>query len=441
VFVVGGTPDAGEVYHYDGTVWRRMNIPSVGRLFDVFGFGPDEVYAVGERGALIRYNGAIWSALTSGTFQDLRGIWSETVSEIWIVGGTLDATGEAVLIRFDGTTAVPQALPENDRDARALFKVRGAGGRVFAVGSNGLILEYDGTAWSQVDAGAEAIDDFYSLSGLNADRFVAVGGGVEGQVAVFDGSGWTTRKPPGVPGLNGVFFNSGNQAILGGLAGYAAALDPLTEQPGPAETTSTALSIEALWGDGAGRVYAVGGRSAAPYQGLALVRTLGDPGIVAQPPEEPPAVVASLEMGLANGEPYRALADGDEMPVYSGAQGGIHMFLSYQTSGFPTGVFLEMGQSGSFTDTGAAAIPTRTQIVRFDDIGGGVGQILDRFTVMAVSPGAADGREATLSFTVLDPSTPGRSATATVRVLMREGFCTRGPCTGYSVLSSISTAS
>ena len=98
---------------------------------------------------------------------------------------------DPVLIHFDGETFEPVTVPENDRNASALFKVWGIGSKLFAVGEKGLIIEFDGEAWAQVSTGAQADDDFVSLWGTSEDNIVAVGGRGGARIATYDGTNWT----------------------------------------------------------------------------------------------------------------------------------------------------------------------------------------------------------------------------------------------------------
>ena len=89
-----------------------------------------------------------------------------------------------------------------DRLARALFKVWGIGSKVFAVGEDGLIVEYDATnnLWFQVPGGPNADQDFVSLWGTSENNIVAVGWRSGARISEYDGSNWTTLKPSGVGG-------------------------------------------------------------------------------------------------------------------------------------------------------------------------------------------------------------------------------------------------
>ena len=282
VFIVGGTPTAGEVYHYDGAAWRQMHIPNVPLLVWIFGFGPDDVYAVGLDGGAIHFDGSRWTTLDTGTDQDLWGVWGRSRDDLWIVGGDV-GRGEPVLIHFDGKTFTPSSVPPNDREATSLFKIWGTQTKLFAVGENGLIIEYDGSGWAQVSAGADADEDFVALWGSDDSNIVAVGGRTGGRIAVYDGQSWSTQKLTGVPGLNGVFMTSPSECIVAGVNGYIGNFD-LSQNLLTAESGGDSLDIHAVWGDEQGRYYGVGGRFRTPFEGLALVRTIGDPGLTPAAP-------------------------------------------------------------------------------------------------------------------------------------------------------------
>jgi hypothetical protein len=288
VFVVGGTPQQGEVYHFDGLNWRVMDVPAVPLLVWVFGFGPDDVFAVGEGGGVIHYDGTSWRSLPSGTGEDLWGVWGWANNDLWIVGGTV-GTGLPLILHYDGATFQQVPAPPNDRSATSLFKVWGIGSKVSAVGENGLIIELRDGAWTQVPAGAAADDDFVSLWGTSEDNIVAVGGRTSARVARYDGTSWTTTLIADVPGLNGVFMAEPGEAIVGGTNGFVGRFD-LASGMLVGESSGTNQCLHAVWGNGVGSYYAVGGRFNEPYAGIALVRQIGDPDA---PPEPVPAPLRS----------------------------------------------------------------------------------------------------------------------------------------------------
>lgn len=273
VFVVGGQPEQGTVHHFDGTSWSAMQIPSVPILVWVFGFAADDVYAVGEGGGIIHYNGVAWTSMDSPSNADLFGVWGMSSDDLWAVGGDIDV-GPMTILHYDGGGWTEVATPDLDRNSTALLKVWGAPpASVFAVGQNGVILSFDGNTWRQVPSGTT--EDLVTLWGSGPDHLVVVGGRSNGVVGVYDGNEWTTESKAGeLVGLNGVFVTPSGESHIVGLLGTAARIDPngidIT-----IESTPTVLTLHAVWGDGAGRVYAVGGRaSEIPFTGVALVRTL-----------------------------------------------------------------------------------------------------------------------------------------------------------------------
>jgi hypothetical protein len=64
----------GVVWHYDGTSWSRMALPEVGVLQEIGGRSGSEVYAVGNDGVILRYDGTGWTA-TRPAARTLLGVW------------------------------------------------------------------------------------------------------------------------------------------------------------------------------------------------------------------------------------------------------------------------------------------------------------------------------------------------------------------------------
>ena len=442
VYMVGGTRDQGEVYHFDGSQWREMLVPSVPLLVWVFGFGPDDVFAVGEGGGAIHYDGDRWTSLATGTKEDLWGVWGSSPDDLWVVGGDV-GDGDPVILHYDGTAFTASAIPENDRNATSLFKVWGIGSKTFAVGENGLILEYDGGNWRQVAAGAAADDDFVSLWGTSENNIVAVGGRSSARIARYDGSTWTTEAFSTTPGLNAVFMVEPNVAVVGGVNGFAGAFNPATGEL-TIEESLTNLCLHGIWGSTTSTFFGVGGRFSEPLAGLAIQRTLEASSGDVDPPPPPPihlcnadsecddALVcsqgeciapqpASIEYWAVVGTISGAVTDGGEIPLFRGFQGGAHTFMTVRAEGFTPDGAATMTVGMTRDIDGSTLVTTRNLPIRFTLGEDGINAAESIFvTFDRVQVPFLAGAVGTVSITVTDDASPSISASITRTVTLVE---------------------
>lgn len=141
-------------------------------MFSVYGFSGSDVYAVGDAGLILHYDGAAWTRIESGTTQPLFGLWGASGDDVWIVGGNIaGAAGSAVVLRGNARGFAPVQLPA-ELVPNALFKVHGfSAADVIMVGSDG-VVRWDGAAWSRDAMPATA--PLFSTWGRNANDYYAV---------------------------------------------------------------------------------------------------------------------------------------------------------------------------------------------------------------------------------------------------------------------------
>jgi len=274
VWAVGGDAQGGRVWRYDGAAWAEVDLPDPSPLLVwVWGTGPDNVWMVGEGGAAWRWNGTSVQPFLTGTTQDLWGIWGRAADDVWIVGG--DVGGDFPTILWtDGVRVVPHLLGAlaNPRQATALFKVWGVNNTIFAVGENGLIIQWGGESWASQPSGELADEDFVALWGTAGDDMLAVGGRNSPRISRWDGTSWTTSRPDAqlVRPLSAVWVQPDGVAYVGGLYGFTASLTP--DGTFTPDAPATDIGLHAMWGDGAGHVWAVGGTFLEPHRGVILRR-------------------------------------------------------------------------------------------------------------------------------------------------------------------------
>jgi hypothetical protein len=265
VFAVG---DSGTVLHFDGTSWTKLDFPFGNvSLIDVHGSSASDVYAVGG-GQLYRYDGAVWSAFVPqpGAPGPLT-VWSISPNEII-------CAGNGFMKHWDGAQWNQKATFYGFGRMADIWGV--SGGDLFAVDDQGggLYRYYECQpgyrAWEQVDRKSS---NLRSLWGSGPSDVWAVGGTFNsvhytGDVNPMCRQPWSYSGPAGW--LNGVWGRASDDIwAVGHYAGlnigsYIVHFDgsawrssPAPE--GPAGPTGPTL-LQAVWGDRSGDFWAVGDR-------------------------------------------------------------------------------------------------------------------------------------------------------------------------------------
>ncbi len=114
----------GLILHYDGSSWQRLDSPTDKALVSVWGPAPGEVYACGHGGTILRWNGASWSTMSSGTDKDLYGLGRfedgliYCVGEDWSIlrleGGAWRAISPLIVRRNETGTTVLDTLMQGE---------------------------------------------------------------------------------------------------------------------------------------------------------------------------------------------------------------------------------------------------------------------------------------------------------------------------------------
>ncbi len=156
IFSVGGddSPRVGAIFHFDGSEWVRMEIPTENELNRVWGSGSDDVFAVGENGTILHYDGEKWSEMESGTVEYLSDVWGSSKDNVYVVGGSYETQEKGTY----------------------------------------LILHYDGEKWKEIDSGTSCV--LRRIHGTDGDNVYAVGGlmvdgSMRSEVFHYDGKEWT----------------------------------------------------------------------------------------------------------------------------------------------------------------------------------------------------------------------------------------------------------
>ena len=189
---------------YDNPTTQTMHDLSV-----VPGSNGNNIWAVGNNGTLLNYNGALWSSVSSGVTNNLYGIQmiSTNPGDGWIVGGS------GRILRWDGSQWTIWPTSPTVRDLNAVFMVNA--NDVWAVGNNGTIIHFDGTNWST--AASPVNNNFYGIYMVSANDGWIVGG--SGTILRYQNPDWTTVSSPVSNDLNSVFMVSVDDGWAAGWRG------------------------------------------------------------------------------------------------------------------------------------------------------------------------------------------------------------------------------
>jgi photosystem II stability/assembly factor-like uncharacterized protein len=184
------------LYRREGEVWTPVSDPAEGSLRDVVVVRPDEVWAVGHAGLVLRGDGTRWQAERVGRY--------DLISLTMWDGGALATSAGSELHRHDGARWTTWTPP--------ILEGRWAGGiyapgpdAVFlaaqprAIGSSPDLLSFDGARWSAQSVGRKGF--LSAVDGSGPDDVWAVGYhtkafGKAPSCWRFDGARWEPVEVP-----------------------------------------------------------------------------------------------------------------------------------------------------------------------------------------------------------------------------------------------------
>ena len=290
--------DNGVIVTGVGEAWTLATTPPLkGNLYGIHGNAADNIYAVGQEGQVLHYDGISWSLLggipASVATLDLKTVWVDDAGVATIsgkdglilqgsqsggfthfgnlvIGGSLDGVwgvdGERVLVGENsqiwhhiGGWAADDPIPTTQH----LRDVWGAAADdVWAVGLTGVLNHWDGSAWTKIDGPTGS--GLESIWGRSAEEIYAAG--ANGTILKWNGETWLLIASQTDKDLRGVFgFPGGDVWAVGKLgtimrrgelAWGSVTIDPKVYDDGTEEYYVTHL--HGVWGASPDDVWAVG---------------------------------------------------------------------------------------------------------------------------------------------------------------------------------------
>ncbi|MDH4036960.1 MAG: hypothetical protein OEX18_14650 [Candidatus Krumholzibacteria bacterium] len=161
--------------------WKVLNTGRSVDLNAVWGTSESDFYIVGDQGCFLHWDGTGFTDIDIGTQDMLLDVWGASASDIWI-------SGQNILVHWDGATAT--TFPSSSLPGSGPYY--GIGGsssaNVYAVGSQGRVLHWDGASWSLVTTGL-GTPQLNSVYVLPNQVFIA---GDDRVLWHFDGTSWAS---------------------------------------------------------------------------------------------------------------------------------------------------------------------------------------------------------------------------------------------------------
>ncbi len=73
----------GELHHFDGNAWHRVDSPTKEHLFALWAFAENDVWAAGDFGIVVHYDGARWSTVPFPPAFRVQRFWGPSPQALW----------------------------------------------------------------------------------------------------------------------------------------------------------------------------------------------------------------------------------------------------------------------------------------------------------------------------------------------------------------------
>ncbi len=223
--------------HWTGSTWgvvtvtapcASLNLNGVSMVSSQEGWAVGTTYHVACAGSLFRYliakwNGSSWTVLTPSTSPSLPAdnATNQTLNDVNVINTDSDGLGNigfavgnnGVILEYNGTNWVSMASPTT-KVLNSVSVV--SANEAWAVGANGTILKFNGTSWSTVTSpSTNTLNEITMLStnGSTASNGWIVGN--NGTILTYNGSTWSSTTVGSNTLLSVSYFNANDVWAVG----------------------------------------------------------------------------------------------------------------------------------------------------------------------------------------------------------------------------------
>jgi len=198
--------NSGEILHYDGNDWSEFIDLGEQDLYAVEMTAADDGWAGGESGKFFHYNGSAWSEFVDLGWRDINVIYMLSSDNGW-------AAGESGKIYHYNGVDWTEFADTGEMNWRGLDVVSDSDG--WLVGNDGKIYHYNGTDWNQfVDTGSQVWNSVFMLEA--GDGWLV---GDSGRIYRYNGTNWTQFIDTGSTNWRSVYFITADDGWAMGSSG------------------------------------------------------------------------------------------------------------------------------------------------------------------------------------------------------------------------------
>ncbi|MDA2936198.1 hypothetical protein MYX06_03195 [Patescibacteria group bacterium AH-259-L05] len=201
--------NSGKVLHYNGTTWSEFDDMGKPKIFAIDMISSTDGWAIGYSGKIYHYNGTSWSEFVDTGSMTWRSIDMVSATDGWAVGES------GYIYHYDGANWT-EFMDTGGEDWYGVDMVSATDG--WAVAQSGKILHYNGTNWSEVLSPVG--DNLNSISMISSTDGWAVGD-IDKRVLHYDGNSWTEVVSPTGLHLQSVSMTSATDGSAVGDGGVA----------------------------------------------------------------------------------------------------------------------------------------------------------------------------------------------------------------------------
>jgi hypothetical protein len=188
----------GKAAHWNGSVWEEYSfypppVDTVWGLRSVWGSSPSDVWAVGDFGTIIHWDGVEWRKVNAGITTPITDVWGTFANETYLICYDNITTGTSAIYKYDGS--VWQKM-----STIGVFNYGGStvwkspGGKLLAGGRS--LLEFAGNSYQEIFIKGKT-RGIVKIRGSNINNIFTAG--TFGEITHFDGLNWKDIEDFEVP--------------------------------------------------------------------------------------------------------------------------------------------------------------------------------------------------------------------------------------------------